>query len=99
MSNLKAVDFFCSGGGMGFGMQQAGIQIVAGIDFDKNCEEIYKANIIGAKFIPADVSELKVSYLEEKLFLVKNDDDLLFIGCSPCHFWSIIHTGKTNMRN
>jgi len=95
MSNLKAVDFFCSGGGMSFGMQQAGIQILAGIDFDKNCEETYKANIIGAEFIQADVSELKVSDLEEKLSLQKNDDDLVLIGCSPCQFWSIIHTDKT----
>ena len=29
-SNLKAVDFFCSGGGMSYGMQQAGIKVLAG---------------------------------------------------------------------
>ena len=36
-NNLKAVDFFCSGGGMSYGMQEAGISILAGIDFDRNC--------------------------------------------------------------
>ena len=91
---LKAVDFFCSGGGMSFGMQEAGIQILAGIDFDINCKETYESNIIGAEFIHADVFDLNEKDLEEKLVLKKNDDDLILIGCSPCQFWSIINTNK-----
>ncbi len=94
-SKLKAVDFFCSGGGMSFGMQEAGIQILAGIDFDKNCKETYEANIKGAQFIHADVFGLKEQELEQKLSLKKNDDELVLIGCSPCQFWSIINTDKT----
>lgn len=92
---LKAVDFFCSGGGMSFGMQEAGIKILAGIDIDKNCEKTYKANIQGAEFIPADVFELKEADLEKRLDLKRNDDDLILIGCSPCQFWSVINTDKT----
>lgn len=92
---LKAVDFFCSGGGMSFGMQEAGIEILAGIDFDVNCKETYESNILGAEFIHADVFELKEQELENKLSLKKNDDDLILIGCSPCQFWSIINTDKT----
>ena len=42
---LKAIDFFCSGGGMSYGMQEAGIEILAGIDFDENCKMTYEANI------------------------------------------------------
>lgn len=95
MKNLKAVDFFCSGGGMSHGIQQSGIQILAGIDFDENCRETYEANIQGAQFILADVFELKETDLETKLSLQKNDDDLILIGCSPCQFWSIINTDKT----
>lgn len=91
---LKAVDFFCSGGGMSYGMQEAGIQILAGIDVDESCEETYKSNIIGAEFIPADVFDLTEKQLEDKLSLKKNDDELVLIGCSPCQFWSIINTDK-----
>jgi len=91
---IKAVDFFCSGGGMSYGMQQAGIEILAGIDFDKTCENTYRANIKGAEFIHADVFDLKETELENKLSLTKNDDSLLLIGCSPCQFWSIINTNK-----
>ena len=47
-TNLTAVDFFCSGGGMSYGMQEAGIKILAGIDFDENCRDTYEANIKGA---------------------------------------------------
>jgi len=94
MNRLKAVDFFCSGGGMSYGMQSAGIEILAGIDFDKNCTETYKANIKGAEFILADVSELDEKEIEKKLHLTKNDDNLVLIGCSPCQFWSIINTKK-----
>lgn len=93
--NLKAVDFFCSGGGMSFGMQESGIKILAGIDFDKNCQDTYEANIKDAKFIHADVFELKEEDLQKELSLSKNDDDLVLIGCSPCQFWSIINTDRT----
>lgn len=92
---LKAVDFFCSGGGMSYGMQQAGVQILAGIDFDINCKETYQTNIKDAKFIHADVFDLMETELEEKLNLNRNDDELILIGCSPCQFWSIINTDKT----
>lgn len=59
VQKLKAIDFFCSGGGMSFGMQQAGIDVIAGIDFDPECKETYESNIKGAKYILADVSTLK----------------------------------------
>ncbi len=91
---LKAVDFFCGGGGMSFGMQKAGIKVLAGIDNEIACKKTYESNIKGAKFILADVFELKEEDLAENLNLKKNDDDLVLIGCSPCQFWSIINTDK-----
>ncbi|WP_261512743.1 DNA cytosine methyltransferase [Chryseobacterium paludis] len=91
---IKAVDFFCSGGGMSCGMLQAGIEVVAGIDHDISCKDTYEANINGAEFIQADVFELQEKALEDKLKLKRNDDNLLLIGCSPCQFWSIINTDK-----
>jgi DNA (cytosine-5)-methyltransferase 1 len=94
-NKLKAVDFFCSGGGMSSGMQHSGIKILAGIDYDNSCRETYEANINGAKFIHADVFDYKEQELEKELNLKKNDDDLVLIGCSPCQFWSIINTDRT----
>lgn len=93
-NQIKAVDFFCGGGGMSYGMRKAGIEILAGIDYEPECKETYEANIEGAKFIQANVFDLKVQDLEIELGLKRNDDNLLLIGCSPCQFWSIINTDR-----
>ena len=79
---------------MSYGMQQAGVKVIAGIDFDGTCRETYESNIVGAKFIHADVFGLKAKVLEEQLSLKTNDDDLILIGCSPCQYWSIINTDR-----
>jgi len=91
---IKAVDFFCSGGGMTNGMIQAGVKVIAGIDFDPECKKTYEANNKGSQFILADVFKLKEADLQKQLSLKRNDDHLLLIGCSPCQFWSIIRTDK-----
>ena len=95
VQNLKAVDFFCGGGGMSFGMKQAGINVLAGIDYEPKCKETYEHNIKGAKFIHADVFNLNEKELEKELDLKRNDDELILIGCSPCQFWSIINTDRS----
>lgn len=96
MSNkkVKAVDFFCSGGGMTCGLSQAGIDVVAGIDNDPTCKETYERNNPNSKFILADVFSLKEEELQKELNIKKNDDNLILIGCSPCQFWSVIRTDK-----
>ena len=38
VSQFRAIDFFCGGGGMTCGLRQAGIDVVAGVDFDKNAK-------------------------------------------------------------
>ncbi len=93
-TKLKAIDFFCSGGGMSFGMKQAGIKVVAGVDFDPDCKQTYEANLKGSKYILADVSSMKTEDLSKETGIKKNDDDLILIGCSPCQYWTIIRTTK-----
>ena len=91
---LKAIDFFCSGGGMSFGLQQAGIDVIAGIDCDPECKETYEANIKGAKYILTDVEKLKEEDLLKEIEIKKDDDSLILVGCSPCQYWTIIRTNK-----
>lgn len=95
---IKAVDFFCSGGGMTCGLAQAGIKVIAGIDNDVSCKETYEKNNPGSKFILADVFQLQEKALRKTLGLKKNDDNLVLIGCSPCQYWSVIRTDKTNSK-
>ena len=91
---LKAIDFFCSGGGMTHGMREAGIEVIAGIDNDPDVKETYEKNNLGTKFIQADVFKLKEIDLTKYTGIEKNDDNLILIGCSPCQYWSIIQTDK-----
>jgi DNA-methyltransferase (dcm) len=90
----KAIDFFCGGGGMTCGLRQAGINVVAGVDFDKDAKETYEFNNHGSTFVLADINELKDEYFEENFQLTRNDDNLILVGCSPCQFYSIINAPK-----
>ncbi len=91
---IKTVDFFCSGGGMSYGLQQSGIDVIAGIDIDLSCKETYEANICNSKFIHADITEFKENELLDHINIQKDDNELIFVGCSPCQFWTIINTDK-----
>ncbi len=91
---LKAIDFFCSIGGMTYGFRQAGINVIAGIDIDPSCKDTYEFNNPGSKYIEADIMDLTFDDLKEKTGIKENDDNLIFIGCSPCQYWSIINTIK-----
>ena len=94
MAKYHAIDFFCGGGGMTYGLRQAGIDVVAGVDFDPDAEATYVANNPKTKFINADVGKLDESYFETELGVQKDDDHLILVGCSPCQYYSLIRSSK-----
>ena len=91
---LKAVDFFCGAGGMSYGLSLAGVNVLAGIDNAGDCKRTYESNVPGARFIKHDISTLSAPELQRRLNLKRNDPNLVFVGCSPCQFWSKIRTDK-----
>lgn len=91
---MKAVDFFCSIGGVSLGFKQAGIEVLGGIDIDNSCKETYEKNI-KAKFMNADVSNLNKKEVGKFFGIRRNQNDLIFVGCSPCQYYSNIKTDKT----
>lgn len=91
---LKAIDFFSGAGGLTHGLKAAGIQVVAGIDNDGTCKETFELNNKGAVFIEKDITKYSPSELERELKIRRNDDSMIFAGCAPCQFWSIIRTSK-----
>lgn len=95
---LKAVDFFCGAGGVTCGFRNIGIKVLGGIDIDRKFKETYEKNN-DAKFINADVSNYKPSDLEKELSLSKNDDELIFVGCSPCQYYSNVNSDKTKSKS
>ena len=92
--SLKVVDFFCGAGGMSYGLQTAGLKILAGIDCDVACEQTYRSNIKDALFLKEDISKYNPDSLADILSINANDDHLVFAGCSPCQFYSRIRTNK-----
>lgn len=92
---MRTVDFFCGAGGMSYGLSQAGIEVLAGIDNSKDCQDTYERNIPGARYIRRDVVNLSAPELERRLNIEADDPDLIFCGCSPCQFWSKIRTDKS----
>lgn len=78
---------------MSFGMRQAGIQVLAGLDSDENCQETYLKNNQGAEFIKADITQTETTILSD-MGIKADDDNLVFIGCSPCQYWSVIYTDR-----
>ncbi len=98
VASLKAVDFFCGGGGMSLGMRKAGIEIVAGIDNDLLCKETYKENHPDTLFIDSDIKNFKAKELANECGVIRSDDSMIFIGCSPCQYWSVITGRKDSER-
>ncbi|MCH8535975.1 MAG: DNA cytosine methyltransferase [Flavobacteriaceae bacterium] len=94
-TNFKAVDFFCGAGGVTCGFRQAEIKVLGGIDIDDVFKETYEKNNPGSKFIHNDISTLKFKDLKDKLGISIDDDDLIFVGCSPCQYYTNLKTDKT----
>ena len=90
---LKAIDFFCGAGGVTCGFKQAGIDVLGGIDIDEKCCETYEKNN-ASKFFCVDISKLNVKILSRYFDIKIQQDNLIFVGCSPCQYFSNIKTDK-----
>jgi DNA (cytosine-5)-methyltransferase 1 len=91
---LKAIDFFCGAGGVTCGFKLAGINVIGGIDIDPKFKNTYELNNKNSIFVNEDVSNLKPSRLKQFLPVSKNDDHLIFVGCSPCQYFSNLKSDK-----
>lgn len=86
---MIALDFFCGGGGMTKGLIDAGINVLAGIDSNPNCRDTYEKNNKNI-YICEDICSLTFKDLLQKFPQIKNNDDLLLVGCAPCQPFSIL---------
>lgn len=83
-SPASVVDVFCGAGGLSFGFQQEGFDIVAGVDVDEACRHPYMNNV-EAPFLRRDVSSLSAEEVGD-LFL--EDRPRVLVGCAPCQPFS-----------
>ena len=95
---LKAVDFFCGAGGVTCGFKRAGINTIGGIDIDPKFKTTYEINNKNSIFVNKDVSNLKPYLLKKFLPVSINDDSLIFVGCSPCQYYSNLKSDKNKSK-
>lgn len=77
-NKYTAIDFFCGGGGMTCGLRQAGIDVIAGVDFDKEAKYTYEINNPGSIFVEANIRELEEEYFEKRLSVQRIDGIFVF---------------------
>jgi len=82
--SLYCVDLFCGAGGLTYGLQRAGIHVVAGVDIDPSCKYPYETNN-NSRFININIRYLN-SYDIEKLYPDKGKR--ILAGCAPCQPFS-----------
>jgi DNA (cytosine-5)-methyltransferase 1 len=83
---VAAVDLYCGGGGLTYGLQAVGLPVVAGIDIDPVCEYVYEANNPGADFVKADLDEYKPE--EVAALYPSSVRHRVLVGCAPCQPFS-----------
>ena len=83
---------------MTYGLQRAGIEVIAGIDIDNACRDTYELNNPKSHFIHSDITQYSCQSLANDTGIKKNDNRLVFVGCSPCQYWSLLKSDKSKSK-
>ncbi len=78
------VDLFCGAGGLSYGLQKAGMNVVAGIDIDPVCRHPFEANV-EAPFHGRDITEASAEFVAS---LYPDTGPRVLAGCAPCQPFS-----------
>jgi len=94
LSKVKVVDLFCGIGGLTHGLEQAGLNVVAGYDIDPSCSYAYNINN-NANFFNKDIAEIKA---DDLLKHFEQANIKVLAGCAPCQPFST-YSFKSNKRD
>ncbi|MCS4495920.1 DNA cytosine methyltransferase [Pantoea sp. B623] len=81
---IKVVDLFCGAGGLTHGLQQAGLNVVAGYDIDATCRYAYEKNN-KALFVQKSVTDLDEFEISKHFH---GAEVKVLAGCAPCQPFS-----------
>lgn len=93
---IQAVDLFCGVGGLTCGLQQAGINVVAGFDLDQTCRYTYEYNN-NTPFYQHNIRDMTG---DEILDCFDPGVTKILVGCAPCQPFSqmSIKRGEQSIR-
>ena len=83
---LNVLDLFCGCGGLSLGFQQAGYDVLLGIDNDKAALETFVKNHCNSKAIEKDIDEVSSSEINR---LIENKKIDVIVGGPPCQGLSL----------
>ncbi len=87
-NNINCIDLFCGAGGLSHGFEQAGYNVVAGIDSNKDAIKTFQLNHKDSKAILFDLSN-KFDFNHPDLKAIKDTKVDIIIGGPPCQGFSI----------
>ncbi len=87
MSNFNVIDLFCGCGGLSYGFERAGFNILLGIDNDEKALETFELNHNEAKSICGDITT--ISYEKDIKPLIGDKSIDVIIGGPPCQGMSL----------
>src|SRR5205085_1711890 len=76
-----ALDLFCGAGGLTRGLLDAGIDVIAGYDVDRDCKFPYEHNNPGVQFFRRSVRSLTRAELAKQY---PPKAVRVLVGCAPC---------------
>lgn len=89
MKKMVAIDLFCGAGGLTRGFLDAGIEVLAGIDFDSDAKKTYEYNN-KVPYIQEDIRNITAKKIRE-IFSQERDAIKILAGCAPCQPFSNIN--------
>ena len=87
-NKLVAIDLFCGCGGFSYGFQEAGFEMVLGIDMWKDATVTYKHNLPNACVINEDITNVGAADMLKKINMTSDEIDVI-IGGPPCQGFSV----------
>ena len=94
MSTLNVLDLFCGAGGLSYGFECAGFDILLGIDNDAKALETFELNHKGSKSICGDITQ--ITYEDHIKPLLDGKQIDVIIGGPPCQGMSLSGPRKFN---
>jgi len=88
--SVDVIDFFCGCGGTSAGLRTVGMNILAGIDLDRDASETYRTNFPEAAFIERDIRNIEPAEVSD-LVVRTSGSRLLFSACAPCQPYTGFH--------